>query len=1164
MKHLVCVSLLAIAWADAGRAQLTPMPPAVTSIIADTLPGRSLGTTVSTSSPVTTIDGGTLSGSNLFHSFSTFDVAVGDTARWVYSAGDPSSIGNVINRVTGGTPSQIFGMLDSTALPNADFYFINPAGIVFGAGAQVNVPAAAHFSTASNLHFTSSETFAVATPDGSTLSVAAPSAFGFIGNEGDILASGAGHFFPWMPEAFLPNGGSLSLSAANVAVDASYIQASGLAIAATGTGAATVDTAGAVNGQPSGHVTISNNSRVEGLEVNGGVGGPLSITAGTVSVDGSGISTRGGTFGVAGPIAIFADELNLNSSTINSIGMDTAFTFTAAAGPIDIDVGNLSMTNSLIRTDNSGTANGDNVTINIRDHLVMSGSWITADNGGFADTLGGSVIIRAADATLTNSSRISAVSFGSGDGGTVDVAVQGHFGMTNSNIFTGANGDGDGGAVILGADSMSLTNSLIDSRSLAGGDGGDIEVNVTGTLELDFGRVLSTVSAPDETSTPSAGAVSVSAHDLIMAAGSPLVASTIASTSTGAANGGSVNIDVTGSLVLGDYASIAATNLGNGNAGTVNVSAGEASLALGSSISSSSTGIYNSMTDVYTTGGNAGSVEVDVDGQLSMSAAEISSNTEDGLAGNVTVSAGSALISDLSFVSSDATNNGEAGVVSVSVDGLLALDAARISTNAGEAGDGTTTGDAGAVQVSASDISLINGAAIDSKSFGLGQGGDVAILATGKLTVVESFISSDALGDGDAGSVFVHAGEAELDQGWITSDILGDGQGGLVDVLVDGTLDMKGFSFISTDSLGDAGVAGDVHVEAAALNMDESTISSSAYFDGDAGTVSVEIGGELFATNGSLIVTDIDGSGQGGSVFVSANGIQLAGESAIASDALEFSSGQAGSVFVEAEGIELTGGSAIQSTGFGEGSSGTVGVEAASILLQAGSEISTNSFNVNSAGQVTISAGDLHLDGVGTRVASENLSDTGGDAGAVAINASHVILNGGASVSTSSISGAAGDIHFNMPADGLLILQSAGQPSAIETSSGPGTGGVITIASPLAIISNGGSILALGDSGGANVLIDTRYFIASTDRANIVDVAGTLNFTNSIYDVSAGTTDADLSLLDASSVLRGQCGAVRATGTTSQLNLQAVGPYGDASLAPRPTPVPATVGGGCQ
>ncbi|HWE47586.1 MAG TPA: hypothetical protein VG407_16320, partial [Caulobacteraceae bacterium] len=112
---LAAASLMAAGDAGAGAA---------TSIHVDTAPGLGLGTTVTNKGSVYTINNGTLVGANLFEGFSDFSLAAGDTARWTYTAGSSASIANVINRVTGGAPSQISGALNSTALPNANFYFI--------------------------------------------------------------------------------------------------------------------------------------------------------------------------------------------------------------------------------------------------------------------------------------------------------------------------------------------------------------------------------------------------------------------------------------------------------------------------------------------------------------------------------------------------------------------------------------------------------------------------------------------------------------------------------------------------------------------------------------------------------------------------------------------------------------------------------------------------------------------------------------------------------------------------------------------------------------------------------------------------------------------------------------------------------------------------------
>jgi len=75
---------------------------------------------------------GVRSGNNLFHSFSKFNVRDGFTATFTGN----NSIENVINRVTGTEISTIAGTLRSL-IQDADFYFLNPKGVIFGANAAI-------------------------------------------------------------------------------------------------------------------------------------------------------------------------------------------------------------------------------------------------------------------------------------------------------------------------------------------------------------------------------------------------------------------------------------------------------------------------------------------------------------------------------------------------------------------------------------------------------------------------------------------------------------------------------------------------------------------------------------------------------------------------------------------------------------------------------------------------------------------------------------------------------------------------------------------------------------------------------------------------------------------------------------------------------------------
>lgn len=75
---------------------------------------------------------GSVQGANLFHSFKSFSINSGESATFTGS----SNILNVISRVTGGELSTFNGTLNSQ-VGKANFYFVNPAGIVFGSEAKL-------------------------------------------------------------------------------------------------------------------------------------------------------------------------------------------------------------------------------------------------------------------------------------------------------------------------------------------------------------------------------------------------------------------------------------------------------------------------------------------------------------------------------------------------------------------------------------------------------------------------------------------------------------------------------------------------------------------------------------------------------------------------------------------------------------------------------------------------------------------------------------------------------------------------------------------------------------------------------------------------------------------------------------------------------------------
>jgi filamentous hemagglutinin family protein len=130
MKTKIVLSTLVLAGVLLGEssAQSQTIPPSTRTPVADS----SLGTQVSGANNNFTITGGLNRGQNVFHSFQDFSVPTGGAATFTNPVGNRS----IITRVTGGNFSDINGLVNTQG---ANFFLINPNGIVFGTNAQLNV-----------------------------------------------------------------------------------------------------------------------------------------------------------------------------------------------------------------------------------------------------------------------------------------------------------------------------------------------------------------------------------------------------------------------------------------------------------------------------------------------------------------------------------------------------------------------------------------------------------------------------------------------------------------------------------------------------------------------------------------------------------------------------------------------------------------------------------------------------------------------------------------------------------------------------------------------------------------------------------------------------------------------------------------------------------------
>ena len=131
----------------AGISLLVPLTlcPNVTAQISS---DGTLSTTVSTDDSVNfLIEGGERSGSILFHSFSEFSIPNLGSAYF----NNAVDITNIFSRVTGGNISDIQGVIRANS--TANLFLINPAGIVFGENAALDVGGSFFATTAESVVF---------------------------------------------------------------------------------------------------------------------------------------------------------------------------------------------------------------------------------------------------------------------------------------------------------------------------------------------------------------------------------------------------------------------------------------------------------------------------------------------------------------------------------------------------------------------------------------------------------------------------------------------------------------------------------------------------------------------------------------------------------------------------------------------------------------------------------------------------------------------------------------------------------------------------------------------------------------------------------------------------------------------------------------------------
>lgn len=335
---------------------------------------------------------GKVAGSNLFHSFERFSILSGDATVFQAQIGD----GNVISRVSGSTPTSINGLLAVSATDGGkpNFFFINPNGVTFGAGTQIDVPASFHVSTANNLRFKDDQgsitLFSAGNGPDNTFTSAAPEAFGFLGGNGTIAFGGVRAHGAEASPGFAAL--SLDVSASSVDFNNSYVfvPESRVHVVAVGTNPRSLSLSGLLDGLANGDVTLTDSALVTQ-----GAGSEISIDAGQIVARGSQIDHNDDTF----------DNRAERSSGVSKTLSGTN------GGSISLNADRILFTDSALRTDTK-------------------------------DQVGGTIVISARETAELNESEITSTTRSAGSAGSIRISG-GSISLTNDKFSSNKGGDDD-------------------------------------------------------------------------------------------------------------------------------------------------------------------------------------------------------------------------------------------------------------------------------------------------------------------------------------------------------------------------------------------------------------------------------------------------------------------------------------------------------------------------------------------------------------------------------------------------------------------------------------------------------------------------------------------------------------------------------------------------
>ena len=891
----------------------------ITFVQAQVTPDNTVGTTVEQSGNVSEINNGTVEGGNLFHSFQDFSVPTGNEAHF----NNADSVDKIFSRVTGGNISDLDGVIRANG--GADLYLINPAGIIFGENARLDVGGSFLGSTADSLLFPDDVAFSASdTQAQPVLTINAPIGLGFRDNPGDITVRAGDSSNILEVDNFrgltVPRGNDITLFGGDINFDGSNILTIDGSVRL-----GSLNTAATVsldeNSSPTfpqdaarGNIVFDNSSKVVTLVDTESAG--IDVTTKNLNV------FSGSTLGV-----VTNPESNRENNTLTAnISIDAAKT-------IDIDSNTNSNNDSeifLISPD-SKSANLGEININTTDLFLSNGGSINTENG--ADIIvnaANSIKIQNVNLASNSFSRISNIA-DTNDSGNTNINTSELLLNNGGQINTSTISQGNAGKLTIDAnESVTITGlsetenkirSGIDSRigNGATGDTEGVTVNTT-NLSLTNGGIISTTVLGQG----NAGKLTINAAESVIVDGSAqgnirsAIDSQVALDATGDTQGIAVN---TANLSLTNGGTILNSVLGRGNTGKLTINADE-------SVSLDNGQILSALENEGE--GSVGGIEI-VTKNFVSNKSEISTSTLGlGNSSDIDISANSVTIGDNSLIISSDSNatEGDAGSIKFQAANTIAIDSSyvvsQLTPNPNQE-QNTGQGSAGNIKIQTHDLFLTNGANLNTSAAGEGNAGNIKIVATG----IASF---DGTSDGvpeDFGDTFlgdrlffttnisfddretsdfpsgVSSQAVEVEGSAITGDA------GNIEIVAD-TFSVSNNAQVSVANSaqgngGNVSVNADnitlergVIVSSASQTIESSTPAETASISG--GNISLAVEDNLTLSNQSIISAQANNNAQGGNINIDA-GVIVAfsdGNNDIVASAV---AGQGGNINIDATSV---------------------------------------------------------------------------------------------------------------------------------------------------------------------------------------------------------------------------------------------------------------------